>query len=352
MFTMPLKRLVRTQIEAGKMRRLHARINAKPKAAYQAMVAEDPARKLSGAERKLVQEYSKDVFGSRRFAPWLETYSAYRGEFIEGWVPENYYMRVVLPTLARHKNIDAKTITRRILRTDSVPDLAYSINGFWLDRDHRPLETSQLKDYLFADADAVFVKADRGARGEAIWKVARAEYDLEQLSRLGDVVVQAAIEQHPFFSQFTPDCVATLRITTVKPPGQSAEHRGSFLRFGRGDATFIAAHSVRVPVVDDRGTLSARATDSDWLTHTVHPDSQVAFANQQIPGFQSAVAMCEKLHDESPFSALIGWDLGIDRSGAPVLMEWNDGAAAIAFLEASLGPCFKDLGWENAWRKR
>ena len=60
--------------------------------------------------------------------------------------------------------------------------------------------------------------------------------------------------------------------------------------------------------------------------------------------------MCEQLHDQSPFSVLIGWDLAIDPSGAPVLMEWNEGAAAIAFAEASLGPCFKTLGWENEWR--
>ena len=204
MFAKPLKRLVRRQIEAGKKRRLHAGINAKAKALYAAIVTDDPARGLSAAEKQLIQEYSRDVFGSRRFAPWLETYSAYRGEFIEGWIPENYYMRLLLPTLARHKNIDAKTITRRILGTDSVPDLAYSINGFWLDRDHRPLEPSKLKDHLFADADAVFVKADRGARGEGVRKVTRDSFDLEQLSRLGDLVVQSAIVQHPFFDQFTP----------------------------------------------------------------------------------------------------------------------------------------------------
>jgi len=351
MFTKHLKRLVWTQIEASKMRRVHALINAKAKAIYKAIVTEDPARNLSAAEKKLVQEYSKDVFGSQRFAPWLETYSAHRGEFIEGWIPENYYMKVVLPTLTEYKNIDAKTITRRILGTESIPDLAYSINGFWLDRDHRQLKPSKLKDYLFAETDAVFVKADRGGRGEGVRKVTRDEFDLEQLSRLGNIVVQSAIGQHPFFNQFTPDCVATLRIMTVKPPGQSAENKASILRFGRGGATFVTVDAIRVPVVDDRGTLSERAADASWLPHVVHPDSHVAFSGKQIPGFQRAVAMCEKLHDESPFSVLIGWDVAIDRSGAPVLMEWNEGAAGIAFSEASLGPCFKNLGWENVWRK-
>jgi hypothetical protein len=260
-------------------------------------------------------------------------------------------MKVLLRTWARYHHIDSKTIARRILGTELIPDLAYCINGFWLDRDHRQLQTSKLKDYLFADADAVFVKADRGARGEGVRKITRDEFDLEQLSRLGNIVVQSAIRQHPFFNQFTPDCVSTLRITTVKPPGQSAEHKASILRFGHAGATFVTGDAIRVPVIDDRGTLSERAADASWVPHMVHPDSRVAFSGKHIPGFQRAVAMCEKLHDESPFAVLIGWDVAIDRSGAPVLMEWNEGAAGIALSEASLGPCFKNLGWENVWRK-
>ena len=138
---------------------------------------------------------------------------------------------------------------------------------------------------------------------------------------------------------------------TVKPPGQSASAKASYLRLGHGGAALVNADAIRVPIVDDRGTLSERAADASWRTLSVHPDSQVAFSGKQIPGFQRAAAMCKQLHDESPFSVLIGWDLAIDPSGAPVLMEWNEGAAAIAFAEASLGPCFTDLGWENAWRK-
>ncbi len=316
------------------------------------MVTQDPARGLSAAEKKLVREYSKDVFGSRKFAAFLELYSAYRGEFIEGWIPENYFMRILVPSWRTYNNIDAKTIARRILGTECFPDLAFYINGFWLDREHRHLEKSDLRDYLFADTDAVFVKADRGEQGKAVRKVTRDEFDPDHLSRQGNLVVQRAIEQHPLFNQFTPDCVATLRITTVKPLGRPAEHKASILRFGRDGATLVTPNAIRVPIMDDQGTFCERAADRSWVAHTVHPDSHVAFSGKRIPGFQNAVALCEKLHNQSPFSVLIGWDVAIDRDGAPVLMEWNQGIAGIALSEASRGPCFKGLGWENVWRKR
>ena len=56
--------------------------------------------------------------------------------------------------------------------------------------------------------------------------------------------------------------------------------------------------------------------------------------------------MCKKLHDENPYSLLIGW-VAIDRSASPVLMEWNQIWGGIALSEASLGPCFSNLGWEH-----
>jgi hypothetical protein len=351
MFRKLLKRLVRGRIEAGKSRRFHARANAKARAAYQAIVAQDPSRSLSAAEKKSIKEYSKEVFGSQKFAPWLEVYSAHRGKFIEGWIPENYFMKILVPSWTRYNNIDAKTIARRILGTEYIPDLAYHINGFWIDREHRHLQTSELRDRLFADTDAIFVKVDGSARGEGVCKITRAEFDPEQLSRLGNFVVQSAIEQHPFFDQFTPDSVATLRITTVKPPGGSARNKASILRFGLNGAAFLTAAAIRVPIVDDQGTLSARAVDASWVSHTEHPDSHAAFSGKRMPGFQRAVALCEMLHDESPFTSLVGWDVAIDPNAAPVLMEWNQGIAGIALSEASLGPCFKNLGWEEVWRK-
>ncbi len=352
MVTERLKRFLRGRIETDKTRRFHARINGEYRDAYQAMVAQDPTRKLSAAQKELIEEYSKDVFGSAKYAPCLELYSAYRREFVEGWIPENYFFKVLVPSWRTYNNIDAKTIARRILGTQCIPDVAYYINGFWIDREHRHLDASRLKDVLFADSDAIFVKADRGARGDGVRKITRTEFDPEQLSRLGNFVVQSAIEQHPLFNEFTPHCVATLRITTVKPPGRPAEHKASILRLARGGATVVTLNTVRVPIIDHQGTFSERAADHGWVSHVVHPDSQVAFSGKRVPGFQRAVALCEQLHDESPFSVLIGWDVAIDRMGAPVLMEWNQGVAGIALSEASQGPCFKNLGWENVWRRR
>lgn len=352
MFTEPLKRFVRGRQAAAKTRRFHDQMNAWARTCYASLVTQNPESDLSSAQRKQIKEYSKDIFGSDIFAPWLEVYTAYRGQFIAGWIPENYYRKDVARTLGSYNYLTGKLITRQLLGTESIPDLAYYINGFWLDRERGHLEPSSLKEYLFAQDDAVFIKTDRGARGEGVQKVVRTEFDPEKLSRLGDFVVQSPIEQHPFFASFTPSSVATLRIMTLKAPAQRAKHKASTLFLGRDGATIVTRDALKIPV-DAQGMLLERAIiDATWESFTTHPDNQRAFYGERIPGFERAIATCEKLHDENPYARLIGWDVAIDRSAAPVLMEWNQVWGGIALSEASLGPCFSNLGWEDVWREQ
>lgn len=351
MFTEPLKRYVRGRQEGAKTRRFHHRMNAWARTCYGSLIAQNPECDLTSAQRKQIKDYSKDVFGSDRFAPWLEVYTAYRGQFIEGWIPENYFRKDVARTLGSYNYLTGKLITRRLLNAESIPDIAYYINGFWLDRERGQLDPSNLEDYLFTQDNAVFIKTDQGARGEGVRKVVRTEFDPEKLSRLGDFVVQSPIKQHPFFTRFTPDSVATVRIMTLKAPAERAKHKASILFLGRDGATIVTRDALKIPV-DDQGTLQERAmVDATWESFAAHPDSHLAFSGERIPGFHGAIAMCEKLHDENPYALLIGWDVAIDRSGAPVLMEWNQIWGGIALSEASLGPCFSDLGWEKIWRE-
>jgi hypothetical protein len=240
-----------------------------------------------------------------------------------------------------------------MLGTERVPDVAYHVNGCWLDRDYRPIATADLNRALFSDGDAVFLKLDRSSRGEGVWKVRRSEFDPGKVAALGDFVVQSPIEQHAFFDRFNTDSVATVRITTVKPPGLQATKKAAYVRIGRRGADHIRSDAqIRVPVVDDRGTMGARGADASWRSFEAHPDSNAEFAGQAIPGFEDAVRMCETMHDQTPVTVLIGWDIAIDRAGTPQLMEWNQGPAATKFSEASVGPCFKGLGWEDVWKQR
>ncbi len=322
------------------------------KRTYQAIVDQIPEHALDDATRGRIREYGRDVLGSGRFAPWLETYAAYRGAFLEGWIPNNYFGRILVPSWRIYPRIDTKTIGRRILGTDRLPDLAYHINGTWLDTNREILSQATVKDVLFKSHSHVFVKLDGSSQGKGVSKIAKADFDAAAIAARGNLVIQAPIRQHQFFDELSPDSVATLRITTVKLDGAKAERRASFLRIGLKEMEVVRARDeLDVSIVDGTGALDRTACDDRWRMFREHPDTGAVFAGMIVPGFEKAVRFCEDLHDSSPFSTVVGWDIAIDRDREPVLIEWNTGHVEIAHTEASVGPSFRGLGWEDIWKR-
>lgn len=315
--------------------------------------ARRPDRALDVTTLRRIRDYAIDVLGSPRFAPWLETYTAYRGEFLEGWMPDNYFLRIVLPTLPGfQEGFDRKTLTRRLmLGTDLLPDRASFVNGTWLDRSGEPISEADALELIFEEGDRAVLKHDVSKRGESVVVIRKNDFHPAEHAARGNFVVQAYIRQHPILDAYAPSSVATLRVTTSKHGGTPARLRCAYLRLGRSDKDIVTSLSaVRVPVAVD-GALARDGSLADWTPVTAHPDSGQPFAGVAIPGFLDAVPKVLALHDRIPHVAHIGWDIAIDAEERPLLMEWNPNHAAIKFSEAANGPHFRDLGWERLARR-
>lgn len=318
---------------------------------YQRIVSLRSEAALSRVEMRRIRAYATEVLGSAQHAPGLLVYSAWRGEFLEGWIPRSYHHAIMIPSWTKFSGFDRKTFTRRILVDPPITDLAYFIRGSWLDRQYKPIAREVVFGTLFEDHEYVFVKTDSSLRGLGVSKVAADAFNLNSIEGLGDLVVQAPIQQNRWFDTFTPDSVATIRITTVKMAGSPAEARACYLRLARAGADLVRSEdSIRVPIDQSTGALSSKGVTADWKTLKAHPDSHQAFEGAIIPHFDRLVKFCLDQHDGTPISGLIGWDVTLDQDENPVLIEFNQGRADIAFMETVCGPCFLGLGLENIWR--
>jgi len=311
-------------------------------------------RPLSAMDARKSEEYAQEVLGSVDFAPWLKLYSAYRGEFFEGWIPDNYLGRVICPSI----NGDLrglslyKTLSKRLLRTDALPDIAYRIKGTWLSEDRSGTTLSEVKSACFDRYPYVFLKKNFSFQGNGIVKLSAEAFSSFDFGQVGDFVIQAPIFQHSFLEEISPGAVATLRITTVKAFQKRAETKLCGLRIGRKGMEYIETKgAIRIPVWPEDGKLYPLAITSDWHNLESHPDTGVAFEGKTIPFFKEATQLCESLHDRFPHIQLIGWDAAITQDGAVKLMEWNTDEPGIVYSESSIGPHFKGLGWENLWKK-
>jgi len=318
-------------------------------------VLANQGRKLSVGDSKKAEEYARTVLGSVDFAPWLKLYAAFRGEFLEGWIPDNYLGRIVCPSINGNlKSLgEYKTLSRKLLQTDALPDLVYRINGSWLLPTGEKTSLAQAKALCFDQNPYVFLKKDFSFQGNGVNKLKASDFDVFDFGKAGDFVIQSPIYQHPFLEEFSPGAVATLRITTVKPFGQSAKNHLCALRVGRKGMDFIyASDCIRIPLWADEGRFFPTATTADWKILEKHPDTGVSFDGKIIPYFQEAVQLCEALHDKNPHLQLIGWDAAIDVEGKVKLMEWNTNEPGIIFSESANGPHFKGLNWEGLSRNQ
>jgi hypothetical protein len=299
---------------------------------------------------KQCDEYARDVLGSRRYSPWLKAYAAFSGTFKEGWIPDNYYGKVVVPRLAGGYGevSNFKPVSKLLFQTDLIPDLAYSVNGLLYTPSMESIPRTELKKYLFAASEKVVYKLDNGYQGRTIFV-----YDQDSFPEpitFSNGVFQSYIAQHPFFAAFNSQSVSTLRITTVVDDESNVSYRASYLKLPRSADTHVKAATAIKVIVNSDGGLGERAYLPNWIAVAQHPDSKQAFAGQVVPNFQACVEACVSLHRKMMFSRLIGWDVTTDVNGDVVIMEWNGFHNGIYFSETVLGPRFADLGWENLWR--
>ncbi|WP_167549484.1 sugar-transfer associated ATP-grasp domain-containing protein [Thioalkalivibrio sp. ALJ1] len=300
---------------------------------------------MSDKTKKTIQSYAREWLGDVRYAPWLYVYTAYRGEFVEGWLPKDLiYKDGIINDMSFQRISERKTLTRRILETDVTEDVAYCVNGRWYDLNYREVSEEKIEDFLFKRHNFVVAKRDGSSQGRGIFVLDMPEFKSSRLPELGDFVIQRWVEQHPFFDQFSPDSVATIRLITACSRVSAPSVRASILRIGReGEKSTLATSLIKVAIRDKEGSLDESGFTKNWVRFRRHPDTGAPFKSGAVPGYKKAVSLCEELHQRLPQIPIIGWDIAINRREEPRLLEWNASTPGIVFAEAALGPCFKDL---------
>ena len=303
---------------------------------------------------RLADEYSQEILGWIGYAPWLHVYCAVAGSFREGWIPDNYYGRVVVPRINGDygRLSEHKILSRALFQSQRFPDVAYLVRGRFFSHDMAPLSDNEVLDSLFAKSDRVVFKLGSSIQGKGVHILARVGLSPKDLTILGDGVFQSYIQQNPFFDNLMPYSVATLRITSAIGRDGEPSLRAAYLRIGRANDSHVkSASHVRIPLDRENGELASQGYLPDWTCIDHHPDSRTLFAGKKVIHFDKCVSTALELHRKMPHAECIGWDLVVDTHGEVCVMEWNGFHNDIKFSEATVGPCFIGLEWDRLWRR-
>jgi hypothetical protein len=302
---------------------------------------------------KSCDDYAIDVLGGKGHAPSLYVYSAYAGEFKDGWIPGTYYDLVVVPEKSGGFGSLSylKSLAGLLFNSNHFPDIARVMQGVFYDQEFHIIEIQDLRDRLFCSSSRIVFKLDRSGNGRSVYVYNQDDFDPQQVLRLGDGVFQYFIEQHEALRMLSPSAAATLRMTTAVDKNGDASVRACYLRVGRKADLVIKSLTAMRIVVDPRdGSIAPRAFLPYFRQIAAHPDTDVAFDGGSFPYYSKCVEAVTDLHRRVPFVACIGWDVCIDSSNEPKIFEWNGQNNAISFGEAVQGPCFRGLGWEHLWK--
>ncbi|QDC08453.1 hypothetical protein FHY55_03975 [Oceanicola sp. D3] len=322
--------------------------NNTARAAYAAITTADPSRALDSKTRRRIATYAREAFGHIAYAPWLETYAALRGRFVEGCLPDNYVRRHLVPySISTYGDITGPTLLRRTMPAATLPDIAYHIAGQFYGLSMERIRPEELADVIFAEASLVYVKETCGLQGKGVTRLTRESFKLEDLPRR-DFVIQSEVQLDPEFAALSAGGTTTLRITTVHPGTEPARAVSAGIRLGRtGDSHIRSASALKVILEIEAEELGPVGCMPDWSATTQHPDSGLRFEGQKVPGVRRAAEEMARLHDQLPHVRYVGWDVGIAPDGTPWVYEMNTGHAGVTFPEAFVGPLFKQFGWHR-----
>lgn len=296
--------------------------------------------------KRSIKQYSKKRFGTRAYWPYLALYTESRGQFVEGWLPHDYFRYVLVPQISSASEVgisEYKTYDYQIFGDFALKPLFVFISGMFLTAEFDSVEEEQVKKTLLEYDATIVVKEDRGIQGSQVLIIHSSEFKTETLMPGRGYVIQPYVKQYKVLNDLYSDSVNTLRVTTFIQKDGTVLVKYVVLRFGIDGIKVdnISAGGYFL-YFDADGNPSKSAYDKMGLSvGERHKNSGYLFADLKLPMFQEAVNACKSAHKKYPYDRMVGWDVCINDSGKPILLEWNTNPG-FALFESVVGPLFPD----------
>jgi hypothetical protein len=297
--------------------------------------------------KKQIKQYARKRFGSAAYWPHLAHFTEIRGEFIEGWIPEDYFRYILEPRL-NPSNFSKlgyqKTFDYRRFGDFAIEPLFYFISGNFFDAKCRVFERNSVKTFFSEYHDTIVVKQAFGWGGKHVTIQHASAFRPEHLKKGHNYVIQPFIRQYKPLNDLYSDSVNTFRVTTFLKKNGTVEVLFVILRFG--------VDGIKVDNLSSGGQcirfdLSGRPSPVAYDEYCVpvgerHKNTGFRFSELEIPMFPEIIDKCVTGHQRHPHVRLIGWDVCINQEGEPKLIEWNTFRPTFTLEDAMFGPFLTD----------
>lgn len=300
--------------------------------------------------KKFIKDYAKKRFGKKAYWPYLALYTEMRGQFIEGWIPHDYFNLKILPKINPRNYCylsDAKTFDCRLFGNFAISPLFLFISGIFYSSDLKIVDTNHVKQVLSNYNNKIVIKEEAGLQGKQVRVIHSSEFRIESLKRNKNYVMQPFIKQYKVLEDLYPYSVNTFRVTTYIETDGFVNVVYVILKFGNnGEVVDNLSCGGNYIFFNSSGEPSNIAYDFIGCDKGErHINTGYLYSDIKIPMFHEVVEQCKEAHLKYPYVRYIGWDVCVDHMGEPKLIEWNAINPGFWCFEATLGPFFpKEFG--------
>lgn len=276
----------------------------------------------------------------------FEVFKYFRG-FDANYMGHDLYLPIVARKLNNYhysKIYEDKCLTDTFCKAIKMPETVIRcINGEFYDKFFTQISKEDAINIINKKNIELVCKPARDSSGGfGVIKISRNEGSrIIELLDLGisNFVVQKCVKQNVQLAKFNESSVNTFRVTTLLLNGKF-DVCSIILRFGnKGILTDNFGSGGNVIAVNKDGSLQSFAYNNSFDKIVQVNDFSVdEIRFDFIPELLTTIEQCHR--NDFPLSKLIGWDITIDESGEPVVIEINSSQPGIFMEQIVTGPIF------------
>lgn len=243
--------------------------------------------------------------------------------------------------------LDNKCLYTRLFPGIAQADnIMYRMGGFWYDANWRMISRDEAVK-IAEKEDAVVTKAaTRSVCGNGVQFVeGNQEEKAQQFTEVitkqeGDIVVQRPIKQHESFAALHSSSVNTLRLLTLLTEDGPKVYSVIVRMGGGGERIDNCIATGLFCGVNDDGSLKPVAYRLNGDQFKAHPTSGLVFEGHTLIGVEKAKELVMKAAPMLPLFRMVSWDIVVDESGEPLMLECNLAKGSIHYHQLTNGPVF------------
>lgn len=327
---------------------LKAKVNNKQIKSILSKIDHNLLRELYKDERyiKEVKYFLNKYFKGYSDIRWHIIYASVSGIKSPKYIPYDLWQIYIEPSLNHPKLRYAyrdKNIYDKIFNSANLPKtIARIYNNQIFDINHKILSINELNHIVDMYGNRCVLKPSLFSGRGKNFKILNKENlraSVQSIHRNGSYIIQEYIEQHPAIAKYHSNSLNTMRILTININNEYFVIT-AVLKIGINNNIVDNVGSGGVAVgIDGSGNLKKFGLDKYARKYEQHPNTNLKFENNPIPGYDKAVDLVTSLHRLLYNFKVVSWDVAIRRNGEPVIIEFNLGDQGID-MQLNNGPLF------------